>query len=596
MRPISAREFHDNLRILNGVIEREYEVTEDLSLHGKVTSGTSLVDGVTIAGCVFYDFKLVEDNRQSSPVRVTVPIVFRRCVFKTPLPLHDINFCRLVVFDECRFEKYVDCARSHFSGISFHDCAFDETVYFQDTCFSQRFSRDSAEYNSWGQDRNAVADFSGVTFLDGADFEKTVFQGAVIFTKALFYKATTFTSIRLLTPFNIGPGILPSNQSTDAFSPVFRFTSVQIFGSVGFRKSVNTSHTNASLQNFRACTCWRDGEDSLRLFEYKHRGGRTEALELDFTNTFVEKGSGLRFHTANLEKCKVVGTNLDACYFNNVRWPRVRAHFPVLALGRGKIFRALVKVWLIFPRAIRYFIPTADKSDDGRLIFGIYDHLCLVKEQFEALEKEKAFWNGKEGENWWTTKKEEWAQISKAYRDLKVAYELDKDYLYASDFHFGEKELRRISHAAPWYTRIQLNLFWLINGYGERALRPVAIFLLIVAVGALVYGCGGLSRPSEEAYRVRVSGESTSNKSELVVSRKLSGSEGKDWGRCEKTDNLCWWEPVVYSAATTAFLKPDFLVLHEGFSPARAMSWFQTIAGPALFGMFALAIRNKLKR
>jgi hypothetical protein len=62
-------------------------------------------------------------------------------------------------------------------------------------------------------------------------------------------------------------------------------------------------------------------------------------------------------------------------------------------------------------------------------------------------------------------------------------------------------------------------------------------------------------------------------------------------------EKLCWYgELVAYSAATTAFLKPDSLVLHEGFSLARVTSWFQTIVGPALFAMFALAIRNKLKR
>ncbi|MCP9472313.1 MAG: hypothetical protein NNA30_06225 [Nitrospira sp.] len=145
-----------------------------------------------------------------------------------------------------------------------------------------------------------------------------------------------------------------------------------------------------------------------------------------------------------------------------------------------------------------------------------------MERQLESADRQSSdFWNGGQ-------KAEELAQLSKAYRDLKVAYEQDRDYIYASDFHYGEKELRRINPTAPWAIRFQLNLFWMINGYGERALRPIGWFLLVFLIGTFVYCWNGdLVRPSP--------------------------SPGGD--------PIEGFEVAGFSLGTLAFLKPDFLVL-----------------------------------
>lgn len=457
-----------------------------------------------------------------------VKMRFERCLFKRSVHLNSICFTSSIEFNACRFHKYVDCSSTHFSSVSFHDSVFEQKAYFNNTCFGNG-------------NCGLAANFSEVTFEEGADFERSIFRGKVTFSKAVFYEATTFTDIRLC-----------EGKNGDPKDDLLVFASAQIFGFVGFRKgrkklgevtACNQSDGDKSLSG-GCCECSWQGRASLRVFECGTQGSEKPLpLSVDFQNIYISSIRGLRFHSVNLEKCKVVGTNLDACYFNDVRWPTT-------------------KINLVHE------------------IYRIYDH-C------EFLSRSK----DSDGDEW----SNQCARLSKAYRDLKLAYELDKDYIYASDFHFSEKELRRINPEVPWPTKVQLNLFWLINGYGERALRPVGLLLLVILAGALVYWDGGLSRPQEEVYRVSVNGESLLEKSELVVSRSSPRGDGKDWYRCEKTE-MCWWESVAYSAATTVFLKPDFLVLPEGFSPARVMSWFQTIAGPALFGMFALAIRNKLKR
>ncbi|MCA1958773.1 MAG: hypothetical protein LDL14_09645 [Nitrospira sp.] len=205
-----------------------------------------------------------------------------------------------------------------------------------------------------------------------------------------------------------------------------------------------------------------------------------------------------------------------------------------------------------------------------RQMYGIYDHACLVQKMESQLKSADQFADRRRAE--------ELAQLSKAYRDLKVAYEQDRDYIYASDFHYGEKELRRINPTAPGPIRFQLNLFWMINGYGERALRPIGWFLLVFLIGTFVYWWNGdLIRPSSAGTTLDVAS-----------------------GRGPGVAPIGLLEAAGFSVGTLAFLKPDFLVLktatEEGWNWTRLMMGFQTLVGPALFAMFALAIRNKLKR
>lgn len=614
MKGIPARLFLQDLKIHNGRMEC-VRVVGDLNLHDAVAGGARSVKVVNVTDCVFDSVEVIDRRRSGASSgsprhEAIVPLmIFKKCVFRKPLLLHDLHFQQHVEFDECRFEQHVDCARSHFSGVSFRDCAFDEAVYFQGTCFA---GRNSANGNT------IDTDFSGVTFQKGADFDGAVFFGSATFKKARFYEATTFTDIRFRSHMNVGS----SSQSLARFSPVFSFTAVQVFGSVGFLESGNDLKTENAISKglgshrTQACSCERllGRETFVRLFEERRNDqwgqSREEPLELDFTYVSVHSKYGLRFHSVNLEKCKLAGTNLDLCYFNNVRWPRVRAHVPASALRGSGIWAGVIykitKPWSGLAWLLRWLVwslPLGAESRNEeerqreirhRQMYGIYDHACLVKEMESQSDSD-----GRNNSTPWPyeEKAEELAQLSKAYRDLKVAYEQDRDYIYASDFHYGEKELRRINPTVPWPTKFQLNLFWMINGYGERALRPIALFLFLVLGGALAYDEGkGLTRPMEEVYRIKTSSEGLLSRDEPTVIRILPGSRETRWYQCDKPAEPCWWESVAYSAATAAFLRPDFLVLKEGISPARIMSWFQTLAGPALFAMFALAIRNKLKR
>ncbi len=658
---MSARQFADYLKIRDGTMERA-GLSEDLNLHDALHDMlvnsrkrclNPAVTSVIISDCVFQGLDLVARpyggySTGASVPEVVIPLVFKRCTFTRPLAFQAIRFTRPVEFEECRFERFVDCSRSHFSGICFHDCVFQEKVYFEDTCFSKRASTSRCMTERIKRS-GAEADFSESAFLDGADFDRAVFFAPVTFAKARFYEATTFTDIR----FHRYGNAHSSSQSLAQSSWVLSFTAAQVFGSVGFLKSANDPKTEdisqkeSSSHRTQACSCERlfGHEAVARLFEQRyenHRGqSRKEPLEIDFTNVFIHSKYGLRFHSVNLEKCKLVGTNLDVCFFNNVRWPRVRAHIPVSAPRGSGIWAGVIytitKLWNGLAWLLRWLVwslplGAGSRNEEerqreirNRQMYGIYDHVCLLNELNEMDNRQQS-----DGNNWpeagADSLSEALAQISKAYRGLKVAYEQDRDYIYASDFHFGEKELRRMNPEVPWPTKVQLNLFWLINGYGERALRPVGWFVCVWVIGACVYWWNGeLTRPSPSVAAVATlhaaanvadiaSHEMQEGDSSLVAGgprqvpsfvrvepkRGEGGGQGLASGQESGNVAIGWWEAAGFSLGTMAFLKPDFLVpkatAEGGWNWTGLLIGFQTLAGPALFAMFALAIRNKLKR
>jgi hypothetical protein len=155
-----------------------------------------------------------------------------------------------------------------------------------------------------------------------------------------------------------------------------------------------------------------------------------------------------------------------------------------------------------------------------------------------------------------------WNQIERLYRELKQNYEDRRDYERAGDFHYGEKEMRRQNPDTARGLRFFLMLYWLFSGYGERYLRPL-FWAAVLFVGSTIgYMWWGI--------RPKAGGS------------QLAWTSGSDW-----------FQGAHYSFRVMAFLKPDDLV-PVGY--AHVINTFQTLLGPLFLGLFALALRQRLKR
>ena len=79
-------------------------------------------------------------------------------------------------------------------------------------------------------------------------------------------------------------------------------------------------------------------------------------------------------------------------------------------------------------------------------------------------------------------------QIAGLYRALRKGREDSKDEPGAADFYYGEMEMRRHARTTPTAEHAIIWLYWLISGYGLRALRSLAalVFVGVVATVALI--------------------------------------------------------------------------------------------------------------
>ena len=159
--------------------------------------------------------------------------------------------------------------------------------------------------------------------------------------------------------------------------------------------------------------------------------------------------------------------------------------------------------------------------------------------------------------------------LEKLYRRLKQNYEEQRDYGRAGDFHFREKEMLRINDDTSAQKRFLLNVYKALSGYGERlwAARSFVVLIFLSAIVSLAIGL---------------------ESSHIGHAERLVNGQLRLW----RLDNL--FSSLLYA------LQLAFLRRPENFSTASHWADFvrftTMVTGPILIGLFALAVRQKLKR
>ena len=84
-------------------------------------------------------------------------------------------------------------------------------------------------------------------------------------------------------------------------------------------------------------------------------------------------------------------------------------------------------------------------------------------------------------------------RLAGLYRQLRKAQEDAKNEPGAADFYYGEMEMRRKATTTPAGERAILWLYWLISGYGLRALRSLAALAILGVIVTTALVGGGLA-------------------------------------------------------------------------------------------------------
>lgn len=350
---------------------------------------------------------------------------------------------------------------------------------------------------------NIDADFDGAKFYGSANFERASFARNASFEWSTFEKSVYFVRAR----FN---GVVWFRQAQFHKEAAFIGTAFVLktcFNGVKF--SEDADFESAEFKDdvsFHSTEFLQDA-----TFEHTTFAGRvtfsgylhTPVRDGQILNlaNVVWKPDLVHFRDTNLSRCSFRNTDCRKIELTNVRWPSV----------------------------------------SGRKV--VYDEIALVNMP------------GQKG----------WAHIEKLYRELKQNYEDRKDYERAGEFHYGEKEMRRLNSETRFGLRAILFMYRALSGYGERVWRPLVWLVVLAVGGAGLYIELGLAPESRDA----VSSDAV----------------------------LCWPafpEVLRYSLETMLVQKP--MDLEPTTEAGRWFRVFQSVFGPVVLGLFVLALRQRLRR
>ena len=433
---------------------------------------------------------------------------FVNTVFHDEAFFDSAQFQKMGYFVKTQFQKMVSFVATIFNEASyFRQVTFMEGPDFSDAKFSKGLSFKSFKFKG-------RPDFSGAD-LQRSDFYMAEFENGANFSNAKFSEEADFRGAL----FKAETDFVRASFSKEADFKVATFLAEANFNGAKFQKGGNFQQTGfkgrtvdfnlSSFSGKTSFTCREEKDRNIPIFS---------GTDLDFSQVIIDPPDVLTFIGGDLKKCKFVDTDLRKIQFSAIIWPRIGRYFP-----RFGIYDEIV----------------LNQKGDGRL-WGMIKRVLHKEAKISVT----------------------CSRIERLYRELKQNYEDRRDYAWAGDFHYGEKEMLRRNPESPLGLRFLLTLYSLFSGYGERWVRPLIWLAVLTAASTYGYSQFGL----------------LTRLNTLLCFNGISE----------------WLDATLYSFQVILFLKP------AAFEPAGIISkiiyTIQHILGPLLIGLLALAVRQKLKR
>jgi hypothetical protein len=185
-------------------------------------------------------------------------------------------------------------------------------------------------------------------------------------------------------------------------------------------------------------------------------------------------------------------------------------------------------------------------------------------------------------------------RLAGLYRQLRKAQEDAKNEPGAADLYYGEMEMRRLARTTPVAERGILWVYWLISGYGLRALRSLGALViigLIVTIALIGWGLGATAPITTPPQHLAGTVTTTPHKP-AKINAVLSGITPE----LPLADQRWTSE----RAGTALEVTLESFVFRSTDQPlTSAGTWTTIIArilGPVLLALSLLAVRNRVKR
>jgi hypothetical protein len=490
-----------------------------------------------------------------------------------------------MVFPKADFTGESFTTSAIFAKVTFAAGAtFVRTTFGEDADFNEAIFAASADFSGANFDERplfftnfaAEANFSGATFNKGADFGAATFKGLANFGRAKFFARTDFSRAKFFGRLNFSRATFQNPQPYVTVGAWVGFTGASFSGSVDFHEA-----TFAADADFEEAT-FKDLADFHRatFAKWTYFGSTKFSGRVNFFRaTFTGEANFLRttFATeANFEETDF-SASVNFLYTNFAA--RANFHgsqFRGRTLFTGGHVAEEPHFCLLFTRATEVDFRDLVIASPESLSFRHVDfRTCrFLNTDLRKIELTGVRWPEKTVR--WRKKGTRhvvydeiapvsgappWDELERLYRELKQNYDDRRNYPRAGDFHYGEKEMQRRNPATPRSLKVFLWLYWLVSGYGEHFLRPLLWALGLLVLATWAYMWLGLVPKGGRA--------------------PLQWTKVKDWGLA-----------VDYGLRVMTLLRPDDLVL-EGY--ARHVNTLQSLLGPLFLGLFALAVRQRLK-
>jgi hypothetical protein len=451
------------------------------------------------------------------------------------------------------FPSPVDFRRHQFpeEGVSFGGAKFSDQAYFFRTTFSSFANFGGATFSDQASFSFATfssfADFGFATFSDQASFSSAAFSGHANFDAAKFSDQADFGGAM----FSGQAGFFNAKFSDQAdfgfatFSDQANFSEATFSGQTNFPGATFSDYVNfgearfSDQADFEGATFSKRANFSDADFEFVSFEKATFCGESDFYQTTFSQEA--QFYRAKFESYTTFAGDDEGRIFSSgdgqparVRFEHTRFKIPERIAFRNADLRRATFLH-VDVRQFEFTSVRWARFDGGN---GVYDEEAR-RENGDALPH---------------------GALARLYRRLKQNYEDQRDYGRGGDFHFREKEMQRLNPSTPRRTRVLLGLYHRFSGYGER-LKSLWWLAKLLYVSTFV---------------------------SLALGLETDGGERLEW----TFENL--GVSFVYNLQVALLQRPDLVQPANGWS--ALVQALTMILGPLFLALFALAVRQRLRR
>ena len=478
---------------------------------------------------------------------------FRFIVFPGDANFESITFSQEADFAAARFRGNVNFFKATFSeGASFANAEFLKVADFGSSVFTKGAFFELSKFRD-------DAHFENATFTAKSHFTSSKFEGDANFSEAAFLKESDFSDVVFVgsadfyqAKFNDYANFFGTKFIKDAvfdkttFMKVARFECAKLNDRALFRETQFTERANFGFSEMA-------GQTDYSFANFKRDADFNRAIFHSLTRF---KGT-IFTSKANFSEAIFYGRTIFASYKKDAASPQI---FHDACVDFKGVIIQPPDILSFVDADLRKcsFIGTDVRKveftgSDWPLITWpekiAKDCGCLKSKRIGVYDEESL-----------KAKPYLVPHIERLYRELKQNYEDRRDFDRAGDFHYGEKQMRSKNPLTPLNRRVPLWLYWLVSGYGERCFRPLLGVVALMMICAVMYCYLGL---------------------------QLNDSGPRK--RCSD-----FYECTNYSFRVMSHLKTDYWRPPKG--GAMYVNTVQSILGPILIGLFALALRQRLKR